>query len=73
MQSVRQVVDSVVVGAQGTLRPPGTSVSDLEVFRADIAALESMQAEGVIEIVFRHQEDHTGRRYTDIVRFKRLR
>jgi hypothetical protein len=73
VKSVRDVVRSIAIGAQGTISPAGTSESFLEAFRNDIAELEAMEADGEVEITYRHTEATSGRKYVDLIRFRRLR
>lgn len=57
----------VVVG--GPLNP----IAGYEAFAAEVARLEAMERQGLVTIISRHTESLTGKRYVDIVKFKRLK
>lgn len=71
--------DATAVGATGAMSMVGlisvgapADDSGYERFASQVAVLEGLEQEGKIVITERHQESSTGKRYVDLVRFKKL-
>ncbi len=60
------MADLVALGAR-------TDAAGYVRFAQEIELLEQMEIEGKLKIDWRHPETSTGKRYTDMVRFTRLR
>lgn len=63
------------VGDVGTIAYGGSTngLAEYERFANEVAVLEGMEDQRVIEITFRHHESQTGHRFVDIVKFTRLK
>lgn len=70
---------ATAIGSVGTMTFVGmvsigapSDESGYQRFAEEVAVLESMEAQGLVQIIFRHQENMSGHNYVDVVRFTRL-
>ena len=72
--TAKDVYLATPIGGTGTLtcedRP--LSISDYERFAREVDVLKGIEDQGLITITLKHPETGTGRKFTDLVRFKRL-
>lgn len=48
-------------------------IKGYESFADEVAILEDMEAQGLVDITYRHNESSTGKKHLDLVRFTRLK
>ncbi len=73
MGLARECYKKVAIGATGTLAASSSVVSDLEQFEAIVAEFEALEHNGLIVNTELHKESHTGHRYVDLVRFRKIK
>jgi len=61
-QLVKQITDG-----KGSFRAVGSSLADIESFQRTVRDLRELEANGYIEIIDEHPENHTGAQLIDIV------
>lgn len=63
------------IGEVGSLTYQGQTedVDRWERFARKVRRVDEMEAEGLVQITFRHRERQSGFNHVDVVRFKRLR
>lgn len=71
METARDIYERTVVGH--TNSTPSQQPAELEAFQRVVGDLESLEQEGLIEILQTHRESSSGYQYVDLVMFRRLR
>jgi hypothetical protein len=56
-----------IADGKSSFRTPGTSQTDIESFESTVRDLRELEANGYIEILDEHPEDHTGAHLIDLV------
>lgn len=69
--SAQETYEKTAVDATGTMRHDGSS--SIDAFSREVERLRAMEAQGLVRIEFVHNEQQTGARHADLVRFVRLK
>jgi len=78
MGIVKVTYDKMVINQeQPVIMTTGVDHADVyepyERFKGEVEELEQMENAGLVKITLRHHEQTTGRRYVDLVRFRKLK
>jgi len=72
MGLARELYMKTAVGATEGLHSSTGIQEELERFQVVVAEFDDLAAQGLIDILLRHQESQSGKSYVDSLRFRRL-